>query len=206
LYRSHLANVYRFLNLAPPEEISRPILRIALPAVLLPPTGPIRPMIDGDVTSYFEWMGAGVYHVDERSGSMHGKKFLVKEVYFGSDGQSFYLRIDLNPGYGQEPGGMEARFTGQTLDGARSSQVTIGLVHGAAKPVDVRLAAAADGAVECAFGRVLEVRILLAALGIADGQGMRFQASLWEGGLPVEAIPNQGWLEMKSTDPAQFGD
>ena len=101
---------------------------------------------------------------------------------------------------------MEARFTGQTLDGARSSQVTIGLVHGAAKPVDVRLAAAADGAVECAFGRVLEVRILLAALGIADGQGMRFQASLWEGGLPVEAIPNQGWLEMKSTDPAQFGD
>ncbi|MGO9010113.1 MAG: glycoside hydrolase [Bryobacteraceae bacterium] len=206
LYRSHLANVYRFLNLAPPEELSRPILRIALPAVLLPPTGPIRPMIDGDVTSYFEWMGAAVYHVDERSGSMHGKKFLVKEVYFGSDGQSFYLRIDLNPGYGQEPGGMEARFTGQTLDGARSSQVTIGLVHGAAKPVDVRLAAAADGAVECAFGRVLEVRILLAALGIADGQGMRFQASLWEGGLPVEAIPNQGWLEMKSTDPAQFGD
>ena len=28
LYRSHLANVYRFLNLMPPEELSRPILRI----------------------------------------------------------------------------------------------------------------------------------------------------------------------------------
>ena len=39
-------------------------------------------MIDGEVTSYFEWMGAGVYRVDERSGSMHGKKFLVKEVLF----------------------------------------------------------------------------------------------------------------------------
>ena len=206
LYRSHLANVYRFLNLAPPEELSRPILRMTLPAVLLSPSGPIQPVIDGDVTSYFEWMGAGVYHVDERSGSMHGKKFLVKEVYFGSDGQSFYLRIDLNPGSGQEPGGMEARLTGQTLDGARSSQVTVSLARGAAKPVDVRLAAPAAGAVECAFGRVLEVRISLAALGIADGQGLRFQASLWEGGLPVEAIPNQGWLEMKSTNPAQFGD
>ena len=32
LYRSHLANVYRFLNLTPPEELSRPILRIAVPA------------------------------------------------------------------------------------------------------------------------------------------------------------------------------
>ena len=28
LYRSHLANVYRFLNLTPPEELSRPILRM----------------------------------------------------------------------------------------------------------------------------------------------------------------------------------
>ncbi len=27
-------------------------------------------------------MGAGVYRVDERSGSMHGKKFLVKEVQY----------------------------------------------------------------------------------------------------------------------------
>ena len=140
LYRSHLANVYRFLNLTPPEELSRPILRIAAPAVLIAPSGPITPVIDGEVTSYFEWLGAGIYRVDERSGSMHGKKFLVKEVLFGTDGQSFYLRIDFHPGYEQEPGGMEARFTGQTLDGARSSQVTIGLVHGAAKPVDVRLA------------------------------------------------------------------
>jgi hypothetical protein len=28
---------------------------------------------------YFEWIGAGTCHADERSGSMHGKKFLVKE-------------------------------------------------------------------------------------------------------------------------------
>jgi len=33
LYRSHLANVYRFLNLTPPEELSRPILRLTLPEV-----------------------------------------------------------------------------------------------------------------------------------------------------------------------------
>jgi len=206
LYRSHLANVYRFLDLTPPEELSRPILRMALPAVLVAPSGPIQPVIDGDVTSYFEWMGAGVYHVDERSGSMHGKKFLVKEAYFGSDGQSFYLRIDVNPGYEREVAGMEARFTGETLDGAHSSQFTIAFIGGSVKPVQLKLAAPADGAVECAFVRVLEVRISLAALGIVNGQGLRFQSSLWEGGLPVDAIPHQGWLEMKSTDPAQLGD
>ncbi len=60
LFRSHLANVYRFLNLTPPEELSRPILRSAVPAAgdrRRP--GPITPVIDGEVTSYFEWMGAG---------------------------------------------------------------------------------------------------------------------------------------------------
>ena len=55
-------------------------------------------MIDGEVTSYFEWIGAGAYRVDERSGSMHGKKFLVKEVLFGSDGANFFLRVDFHPG------------------------------------------------------------------------------------------------------------
>jgi len=112
----------------------------------------------------------------------------------------------VNPDYERELGGMEARFTGQTLDGARSSQITIGFAYGAVKPLEMKLAVPAEGAVECAFARVLEVRISLEALGIAAGQGLRFQASLWEGGLPVDAIPHQGWVEMKSTDPAQFED
>ena len=206
LYRSHLANIYRFLDLTPPEELSRPILRMTLPAVLIAPSGSIRPVIDGDVSSYFEWMGAGIYHVDDRGGSMHGKKFLVQEAYFGADGDNFYLRVDVNPGYAQEIGGMEARFTGQSLDGAHTSQITIAFTHGAARPAEVKLAAPAEGAVECAFTRVLELRISLAAMGITAGQGLRFQSSLWEGGLPVDAIPHQGWLELKSTDPAQFGD
>jgi alpha-amylase/alpha-mannosidase (GH57 family) len=206
LYRSHLANVYRFLGLMPPEELSRPILRVTLPAVLVAPSGPITPAIDGEVTSYFEWMGAGVYHVDERLGSMHGKKFLVKEVYFGSDGRDFFLRIDVNPDFAKELGGMEARFTGQSLDGAQTSRVTIGFAGGAAKTGELKLAVPAEGAVECAFARVLEVRISLAALGVAAGQGFRFQSSLWEGDLPVDAIPHQGWLEMKTTDPARFED
>ena len=102
LYRSHLANVYRFLNLSPPEELSRPILRIAAPQVQSAPSGPITPTIDGLVTSYFEWIGAGTCHADERSGSMHGKKFLVKEAHFGSDGANFYLRVDFHPGRERE--------------------------------------------------------------------------------------------------------
>jgi len=211
LYRSHLANVYRFLNLSPPEELSRPILRVALPATLIEPSGPITPLIDGQVTSYFEWLGAGVYRVDERSGSMHGKKFLVEEVQFGSDGANLYLRFDFHAAYQQELAGMEARITSGPGGAAGDSYVAIGFTHGGGSITEARMAGAADttmqpGPAECMLGRVLEVRLSLAAMGVKPGQGVRFQCSLWQGGLPMDAVPQQGWLELRTTDPALMGD
>jgi alpha-amylase/alpha-mannosidase (GH57 family) len=206
LYRSHLANVYRFLNLTPPEELSRPILRMTLPEVRVAPSGPVTPVIDGQVTSYFEWIGAGIYRVDERTGSMHGKTFLVKEVHFGSDGANFYLRVDFHAGCERELARMEARVTAQPLDGAHSSSVEIGFANGAARATGMKLAAPPPEGqpVECAFARVLEARISLESMGVARGGGLRFQFSLWQSGLPMDAVPQQGWLEMRTTDPLEM--
>ncbi|SPE41177.1 Glycoside hydrolase, family 57 [Candidatus Sulfopaludibacter sp. SbA3] len=208
LYRSHLANVYRFLGLMPPEELSRPILRMMMPDVRVEPSGPISPVIDGEVTSYFEWIGAGVYRVDERSGSMHGKKFLVREVHFGSDGVNLYLRVDFHPGCEGELPGTEARLTAQPFDEWQSSHVVLGFSPGSAHVVEARLvvppAPASGIGVECAFARILEVKLSLAALGVKPGHGLRFQFSLWQSGLPMDAIPQQGWLEMRTTDPAEL--
>ncbi len=208
LFRSHLANVYRFLNLTPPEELSRPILRVTVPEVHIEPSGAIQPAIDGEVTSYFEWVGAGIYRVDERSGSMHGKNVVVKEVHFGSEGVNFYLRVDFHPGYERDLSAMEARLSAQALDSGQTSSVAIALAHGAAHATEMKLASVPQSAavrpVECALGRVLEVRISLEALGIAAGRGLRFQFSLWQGGLPIDAVPQQGWLEMRTTNPLEL--
>src|SRR4051794_4188825 len=196
LYRSHLANVYRFLGLSPPEELSRPILRVVARDERIPPTGPIRPVIDGEVTSYFEWLGAGLYRVDERSGSMHGSKFLVRDVQFGSDGKDFYLRVDFRPGHEQELVGMEARITVQPPSGAGEKAISIRFLGGIAKT---------QAPVECAYGRILEARIPFESVGVAENAGVRFQFSIWQGGLPIDAVPQQGWLELPITDPAQVG-
>jgi hypothetical protein len=203
LYRSHLANVYRFLNLGPPEELSRPILRVAAPEVHIEPSGAICPRIDGEVTSYFEWMGAGIYRVDERSGSMHGKKTLLKEVHFGSDGVNFFLRVDFHPGHEPELPGMEARLSVQSLDAARNSHAAMQFTGGAVIAAETRFATS-DGTLECAFGQVLECRMPLHGMGIAAGSGLRFQLSLWSGGLPVDAVPQQGWLEIRTTNPVEM--
>ena len=207
LYRSHLANVYRFLNLSPPEELSRPILRVTVSAVHIPPSGEIHPVIDGEVTSYFEWLGAGLYRVDERGGSMHGKKFLVRELYYGSDGQNFYLRVDFHRGSEQTISEMEARLNMAVGQAAAPSQVTVRLDHGGAAVTNLKLAVPPDPAtpaVEFAFKQVIEARISLAALGSDGSAPVRFQFSLWQGGLPMDAVPQQDWIEMSQQDPVEW--
>jgi len=51
---------------------------------------------------------------------------------------------------------------------------------------------------------VLELCIPLAAVRVPSGGGLRFQFSLWQGGLPIDAVPQQGWIEMKTTDPVEM--
>jgi hypothetical protein len=102
---------------------------------------------------------------------------------------------------------MEARFSLQTWDAAKTSRVAIALAERGARATqqDLAVPSAVPHPVECAFVRVLELRVSLAGLGIAPGGGLRFQCSLWQGGLPIDAVPAQGWLEMRATDPAQWG-
>jgi len=107
LYRQHLANVYRALSLTPPEELSLPILKYDVPNLNQPPAHAIHPVIDGEVTSYFEWVGAGRYHPDNRSGAMHSGEPKVRDVYYGADSDNLYLRLDFDDGF--EFAGLELR-------------------------------------------------------------------------------------------------
>lgn len=193
LFRDHLANVYRALKLTPPEELSRPILKIGVKEFNEPPSGPIRAAIDGEVTSYFEWLGAGIYRVDDRSGAMHGHRFLVNELRYGSDGQSLYLRIDFGD-----------RAVRHDLEGLQLRVNVQGRSHATeVHSLDLAMNGAIAGG-ETAFGKILEARVALTALGLKTGQPVNFQLSLWLGGLPVEALPAQGWLELNTAESVDW--
>jgi alpha-amylase/alpha-mannosidase (GH57 family) len=207
LYRSHLANVYRALGLAPPEELSRPILRQAVKASHTPPTGPIRPAIDGEVTSYFEWLGAGIYRVDRRSSAMHGKRFLIQALSYGSDGQNLYVRLDFDAAAAASLANMDAHLTFRPAgEPARESYVALGFGDSGLETREVRLADPELGAsaVEASFRKVLEVRLSLRALAVPPGQSLQLQVSLWNDGLPVDAAPPEGWLDVSTAEPAEW--
>ena len=95
LYRDHLKNVYRALGLEPPAELSRPILKgYGEGEHHEAPANPIHPTLDGEVTSYFEWLGAGRYRPDPRSGAMHGGSGGAQEMFYGWDDANLYIRLD----------------------------------------------------------------------------------------------------------------
>jgi alpha-amylase/alpha-mannosidase (GH57 family) len=94
LYRKHLANVYQALGAAPPEHLAHPIYAGVARPVYVPQTAYIHPRVEGDLVRYFGWIGAAMYTADRRSGSMHGKQFVLDAVYAGIDEQFLYGRMD----------------------------------------------------------------------------------------------------------------
>jgi hypothetical protein len=124
---------------------------------------------------------------------MHGRRFLVQELYYGTDSASFFLRIDFAPNELRHVPGLEIRLTLEARERARFSF--------ALGPESVQIDEGDSKALEARFGRVLELRLPLDAAAAA-GEQLRFQLSLWHENLPLDALPVEGWIEL---DPAEPG-
>jgi hypothetical protein len=91
-------NVYRILGRPVPDGLlmsnistGSPGQAVAEPVALLTPT------IDGEETSYFEWLGAGRFEVREVAGAMHRasrRRPILAAVLFAFDEGRLYLRLD----------------------------------------------------------------------------------------------------------------
>jgi hypothetical protein len=119
LYRDHLSNVYRALGLDPPAQLSHPILKTQEGEMHEPPSNTIHVTLDGEVTSAFEWMGAGRYRPDSRSGAMHGGGVVAREMFYGSNGTELFVRLDA---------AAKGKFGIEFENGAAAAQVVIGRI------------------------------------------------------------------------------
>jgi alpha-amylase/alpha-mannosidase (GH57 family) len=94
LYRSHLLYVYELIGHEAPEELYHPIKSQAVSTHFLPPTGYLKPTIDGKRSHYYEWQQAGHFDTRKAGGTMHQVSSLVSGIYFGSDQKNAYFRVD----------------------------------------------------------------------------------------------------------------
>ncbi len=61
---------------------------------------------------------------------------------------------------------------------------------------DYCLIRAAREMVTAAFERILEISIARELLPLGDRASFSLSVALWEGGLPVDLLPAEGWLEV----------
>ena len=94
LYRSHLIAIYHLLGLPHPKALDIPIVGAhSLQTFINKPKNYIYPVIDGKVTSFFEWLDAGF--IDERGGAtMQQVTNIIDAIYYGQNEERFFLRLD----------------------------------------------------------------------------------------------------------------
>jgi hypothetical protein len=206
LYRKHLSNIYRLLHGSPPDELAMPIKRPRIGAIHVAPTSPIHPRVDGIITTYFEWLGAGVYSPDYRSGSLHGAAQFVDALYYGHSEKAIYLRLDLKDGFIAAHPKFEVRIN---LNGESRARVYALLSERGVERVSLWLGEqpveypeATGSGVQVAFARIFELALDHALVGLKPSKKALVQLSLWVEELPVQNIPAQGWLALELHDDA----
>jgi len=198
LYRKHLTQVYAALDMEAPEELARPIKKKPERALSLPPAAFLEVVLDGRVTNYFEWLGAGLYSAERQSGAMHGRSYFLHELHYGFDNDSLFLRVEPFRESQEELQECEFRITLAAEEELRIiAQIKEGkLERFVVEREDTCLLNVGDR-VRVAFGRILEVRVAREMVSVGKRASFGLAVALWEGGLPVDVLPGEGFLEVK---------
>jgi hypothetical protein len=125
---------------------------------------------------------------------MHGKRFIFSQIHFGTGGEKLYLRVDFAPGSDDILKSGELRCT--VRNDGQEQHVSIRL----SAPRDPVKLEPGGEVVEWAANSIVEVAIPLNKT--KESGPVEVCLSAWKDGLPVDAVPQQGWL----TIAAEFAD
>jgi len=197
LFRKHLTGVYLALGQVAPEELAKPIKRQPERAYQLAPSTFLNVKVDGRDTSYFEWLGAGVFSPERRGGAMHGRTFYLRELRYGFEEERFVMRVDCFPDTLTELEDPEFRIT---IGAAEEVVIVVNLERGRMKEFAVekqRLCLLSPAKIATvAFGRTLELAVLREELDLKGKTKFPIGVALWHGGLPIDVLPAEGFLEV----------
>jgi alpha-amylase/alpha-mannosidase (GH57 family) len=152
LFRLHLLNVYRTLDREPPAELHAPIKGSARHGLLRRPTGLLQTRIDGALSSFQEWLPAGLFDLGYDAGAMHRSDRRLQRLRYGTDGSRLLLCLSAEGGLEQIVG--QGLVLEVEVVAEQSLRVRCPLDGGAAEVVEGGIVA-----VEFAWGRVGEVAL-----------------------------------------------
>ncbi len=212
LFRRHLRNVYKLLQKPIPDELFVSNISSAIAGAQpeqTEPAGLITPTLDGEETSYFEWLGAGALEVRASAGAMHQidrKPPVLTLVRFGFDRAHLYVRLDA----GRRMVDLLAEKHELSLkflrpDGVRFSvQQTVGRLTGLfwdRRTETPQWVERGPGGAAVAAGTVLEVAVPLSDLALNAGDQVAFFVAVYDAaGSEIERHPAHRPIEVDVPD------
>ncbi|HEV2288117.1 MAG TPA: glycoside hydrolase family 57 protein [Candidatus Acidoferrales bacterium] len=198
LYRKHLTQVYAALGREAPRALAEPIKKIGVAPQAAPPTDWLHVFIDGRVSSYFEWLGAGQFGAARRGASMHGQPYVLGELLFGFNEEWLFVRLDPTREGFEQLANCEFRFIFQA-----GCEIEVSLKLGEGKLVsaiaekDTAEISPDSAKYAAAIGKVIEVGVAKELFSLRGQQSVLLSVSLWRGGLPIELLPPEGSIEIR---------
>lgn len=194
LFRRNLQAVYEALGLPVPEALGSTLITTRKIEVRQSrPTGVVRPVLDGEMTTADEWVAAGVHRVPLVGAAMHRGPQKVRAVRFGVGGEHLHILVETSAPAREVLAGAELTlsFPGPTtlryrvaarnggVEARREESTGMGWI---ASPTAFRGAA----------GGALELSIPLGELRPGPGRSLEFRVLVVEEGLEVERHPEAG--------------
>ncbi len=192
LFRGHLKHALCSLGLQGLNILEEPIRRPRLVEPEEQPASFIQPVIDGRLSSFFEWSGAGKFTPRGMGEAMYLGPKLIEALYFGFDLHNLYLRLDFREKSCQElpPGTWFKIFF---MD--NEEEVEVFLEPPQALKIKKGKELLQEGPPgEMACMDILEVRLSFKSLGFSVGQKVRFWVEIGQNDLLKERLPWAGEL------------
>ncbi|MFA7536112.1 MAG: glycoside hydrolase family 57 protein [Desulfuromonadales bacterium] len=192
LFRRHLEALYRAAGLPTPFDLHNSIKRPHRLAQVREPTALFTPRIDGRISDYFEWLAAGYVDLSP-GGAMHAAHAEFSVLLYGYDRENLYLRLDPEedlPSLMGVEGRLEIRLAAEDDWIVRLQPEAGGLFL--SRP------GKSTAAVKCtaACGRIIEMAVPLATLGLSPGDRLRISIHLLRAAGEIARWPAEGPVDL----------
>jgi alpha-amylase/alpha-mannosidase (GH57 family) len=198
IFREHLQAAYERAGLEVPAWLLVPVARLGGDRDrITAPLGFIHPILDGRPTHFYEWHAAGRHRPGAGGSSMHRGASHVRDLYFGFDATTLFLRLD----FSEAPPGADVDLWLDLLVPRAARMVVRGLAPGRPEVVGGE----GEGSVPvpgaaCCIATVLELAVPFEALGLAAGEAAELLVRLAHHGEAIETLPADSVLQIGVPD------
>ena len=154
--------------------------------------------IDGRESNYFEWLGAGLYTTDRKTSAMHGRAYVLGDLYYGFGPGHFFLRVDpVQEAIASMPS-FQLRVT---MWDSRETRMTLRIENGklagcVLEQGGICLLHPETTVLSAAYEKLLEMSVARELFDLRGRRELLLSVALWTGGLPLDVLPVEGMLNV----------